>query len=76
MSPASNSYAGLRVAVLGLGRSGLAAARLLSRCGASVTALDSGESPLLVERAVLLKGEGIAVVTGGDAAKETSSHDL
>ena len=76
MSLAANSYAGLRVAVLGLGRSGVAAARLLSRCGAAVTALDSGESPLLVERAALLKGEGIAVVTGGDAAKETSRHDL
>jgi len=76
MIPAANPYAGLRIAVLGLGRSGVAAARLLKRSGASVTALDSGESSLLSERAILLQGEGIAVVTGGDAAKDPIRHDL
>ena len=76
MITAANPYAGLRVAVLGLGRSGLAAARLLKRCGASVLALDSGESPLLAERAALLLGEGIGVVTGGEALKDPTRHDL
>lgn len=76
MISTDNPYAGLRVVVLGLGRSGVAAARLLKRCGALVTALDSGESPLLAERASLLRGEGIAVVTGREAARDPSLHDL
>ena len=76
MLPSDNPYAGLRVAVLGIGRSGVAAARLLKRCGAAVTALDSGESTLLRERSSLLRDEGITVVTGREAEKDPSRHDL
>ena len=36
-------YTGKHAAVLGLGRSGEAAACLLLACGASVTVLDSGD---------------------------------
>jgi UDP-N-acetylmuramoylalanine--D-glutamate ligase len=72
----SNPYAGKRTVVLGLGRSGIAAARLLRRCGASVTALDSGESALLQERAEMLRSEGIAVMTGSEAEKDPVRHDL
>ena len=72
----TNPYAGKKTVVLGLGRSGIAAARLLRRCGALVTALDSGESALLQERAEMLRGEGISVTTGSEAEKDPLSHDL
>lgn len=72
----TNTYAGKRIAVLGLGRSGIAAARLLRRCAASVTGLDSGESPLLQERAEMLRCEGITVITGSEAEKDSIRHDL
>lgn len=76
MIPASNPYAGLRVAVLGLGRSGVAAARLLKRCGASVTAMDSKEFPLVLERAEMLRRDGVAILTGRDADTDRSRYDL
>lgn len=76
MIPAANPYAGLRVAVLGLGRSGVAAARLLKRCGASVTAMDSKEFPLVLERAAMLRRDGVAILTGRDADTDRSRYDL
>ena len=76
MIPESNSYAGLKTVVLGLGRSGIAAARLLRRCGSGVTALDSGDSTLLQERAAMLRGEGIGVIIGSDAEKDATRYDL
>lgn len=72
----TNTYAGRTTVVLGLGRSGLAAARLLRKCGATVTVVDSGESEHLQERADMLRGEGIAVITGKEAEKDPASHDL
>ena len=50
--------------VLGLGRSGLGAARLLHRRGEPVLVLESGDSPALQARAEALRGEGIAVSLG------------
>ena len=50
--------------VLGLGRSGVGAARLLHRRGASVLVLESGVSPALQERADALRREGIDVRLG------------
>lgn len=72
----TNPYAGKKTVVLGLGRSGIAAARLLRRCGAAVTAVDSGESQLLQERAATLRGEGIEVITGKEAERDPACHDL
>lgn len=62
--PAPDAYAGQRVAVLGLGRSGVSAARLLARHGAIVTVLDSGNSPALAESGKTLEAEGISVALG------------
>lgn len=76
MNASSNPYAGKKAVVLGLGRSGLAAARLLKRSGAEVTVCDSGESSILSERAELLRKEGISVLTGADAAGDSIIHDI
>jgi len=76
MNASSNPYAGKKAVVLGLGRSGLAAARLLKRSGAVVTVCDSGESSALSERAELLRNEGINVLTGSDAAQDAIIHDI
>ena len=50
--------------VLGLGRSGLGAARLLARQGANVLVLESGEGPEHQRKAEGLRAEGIAVELG------------
>ena len=50
-----------RVAVLGLGTSGLEAAKLLQDHGAEVTVRDNGMNTTLETRAVTLRGRGIAV---------------
>jgi UDP-N-acetylmuramoylalanine--D-glutamate ligase len=50
--------------VLGLGRSGVGAARLLHQRSASVLVLESGDSPALQERAEVLRREGIEVRLG------------
>jgi UDP-N-acetylmuramoylalanine--D-glutamate ligase len=56
------------IAVIGLGRSGIAATRLLRRAGAPVYASDTGRSPVLLAHAEELAGLGAAVELGG--------HDL
>ncbi len=53
---------GQNVLVLGLGESGLAAARLARLYGASVTVLDSGRQAAVQERAETLRRVGITVV--------------
>ena len=55
-------------AVIGLGRSGRAAAELLKREGAAVYASDAGSSPAAQQAATELRGLGVAVDVG--------SHDL
>jgi UDP-N-acetylmuramoylalanine--D-glutamate ligase len=60
--------AGARVGVLGLGRSGSAAARLLARAGAAVYASDAGAGASVTTAAAALAAEGI------DA--EAGRHDL
>ncbi len=50
--------------VLGLGRSGIGAARLLHQRGASVLVLESGDSTALQQRAEALRTEGIDVRLG------------
>ena len=54
----------------------MAAARLLKKCGAIVSALDTGVSPALEQKALDLGGEGITVTTGPEAAEFTPDHDL
>jgi UDP-N-acetylmuramoylalanine--D-glutamate ligase len=53
-----------RAAVLGLGRSGIAAARLLKQRGWQVTVSDAGQSEALVGLQQKLAAEGIAVQLG------------
>ena len=52
------------VAVLGLGRSGIAASLLLQRMGLSVYASDGGTSPALEEQAARLRDAGATVQLG------------
>lgn len=56
------------VLVLGLGKSGLAAAELLRRCGARIFAVDSANTPDLQQQATSLKAQGIAVDLGAQEA--------
>ncbi len=53
---------GKRVVVIGLGASGVAAARLCARRGARVTAADEKPRAALSPQAQALEGEGIALV--------------
>jgi len=66
---------GARVAVLGLARSGSAAARLLSREGASVYASDISSTPAVEASAARLRNEGIAAVVGGHDPTRLSASD-
>ena len=50
--------------VVGLGRSGMGAARLLSQSGTAVSVMDSGSGETLEQRAQLLRQQGIAVQLG------------
>lgn len=52
------------VVVLGLGRSGMAAAELLRRDGARVVVRDEGDSDVLCERARQLREQGVCVELG------------
>jgi len=57
--------------VLGLGRSGCGAARLLNQRGQAVLVLESGDSAALAERAQALRAEGIAVQLATPLAPES-----
>lgn len=50
--------------VIGLGKSGIAAAQLLKRCNAAVTAIDAADNPTLQKTAAQLRESGISVFTG------------
>jgi UDP-N-acetylmuramoylalanine--D-glutamate ligase len=65
-----------KAAVLGLGTSGEAAAKLLRREGAEVTVFDSADTPQLKERAQKLEGLGIKTVLGPDAERVKVNFDL
>ncbi|MBK6514087.1 MAG: UDP-N-acetylmuramoyl-L-alanine--D-glutamate ligase [Polyangiaceae bacterium] len=70
------SMVGQRVVVVGLGRSGVAAARLCARQGAQVVATDSAPRDRLSDAAKALPTEGIEIVTGGHAAARLSDASL
>jgi len=72
----TTSYSGRKSVVLGLGRSGMAAARLLLRCGAVVTICDSGETAAILERAEMLRREGARVLTGEAAENDPTRYDI
>lgn len=60
------AWGGRRVAVVGLGRSGQAAARLLCRAGCRVSVTDANRSPALEEIGAALRAQGVeAVELGG-----------
>ncbi len=57
------------VLVLGMGRSGIAATRLLLSQRRTVTVIDDGDASALAEQAAELRALGIGVLIGKDAAK-------
>jgi len=69
-------YTGKHAAVLGLGRSGEAAARLLLGAGARVTVLDSGDPAPRRGTAELLSSRGARVVLGNDALRCAQEFDF
>lgn len=66
----------LKVVVVGLGASGLAAARLLKRSGAEVTVRDESENELMKNRAKDLLKKGIHVELGQAIRLQESRFDL
>ena len=71
------NYQGKKVAVLGMGRSGEAAAILLLCLGARVTVLDSENADVLgVAKLEKLGGMGVSVITGTNAEQDVSPYDL
>jgi UDP-N-acetylmuramoylalanine--D-glutamate ligase len=61
------NYPNANVAVLGLGASGQAAARLVAALGAHATVLDSGDNESLRQKAATLAGERIECLLGAQA---------
>lgn len=70
------NYRNQQIAVLGAGRSGLAAARLAAREGARPVVYDTGDSAKLRATAGQLAGEGIASVLGAEALSSPVTADL
>ena len=76
MLPASAKYAGQTHAILGMGTSGMAAARLSRHLGANVILLDDGD-PGKTSAAVAKAGvEGFTTVTGPDSLLCPARFDL
>jgi UDP-N-acetylmuramoylalanine--D-glutamate ligase len=67
---------GRRVSVVGLGRSGLAAARLLVACGARVVATDEKPLPSLGVEVRALERLGVRILAGGHPAEAFRGADL
>ena len=63
-----SSLAGRRVTVVGLARSGVAAARLLHEVGAQVTVLDAKPVDALGPEALALRDAGVRILSGGPNA--------
>jgi UDP-N-acetylmuramoylalanine--D-glutamate ligase len=68
--------AGKKAIVIGLGRSGVAAARLLLARGAEVTAADAAPREKLSADAIALESLGAALSAGGHAAELFVGRDL
>ncbi len=70
------SYQGKKVTVVGLARSGLAAARLLKKCGADVTVTEAKRSEQLERLVRELGEEGVVVEIGGHSRETVRGRDL
>ena len=70
------SLAGRRAAVVGLARSGVAAARLLCRAGARVTATDTKPLDALGPEVRALAEAGVRLLVGGVHLEATADADL
>jgi UDP-N-acetylmuramoylalanine--D-glutamate ligase len=70
------SYQGRRVTVVGLARSGMAAARLLKNLGAIVFATDKDRTPKIEAAADQLRREGIEAELGGHTSVCVENKDL
>lgn len=70
------SLRGARVVVVGLGASGVAAARLLLRAGAKVTANDAATRDKLSADAISLEADGASMILGGHDAADIENADL
>jgi len=70
----SRRYAGMRALVVGLGVSGEAAARALSRRGARVTVVDRSDGPTVRERATNLADVEVRLAI--DGVREAAEADL
>ena len=71
------NYRGKKVAVLGIGRSGEAAAILLVCLGAKATLLDSAEADVIgAAKLEKMNGMGVQVLTGEAADTDTAFYDL
>jgi UDP-N-acetylmuramoylalanine--D-glutamate ligase len=66
----------MRIGILGLARSGRAAARLARGRGHDVFASDAGGGEAVESAAAELRGHGVAVETGGHTAAELAACDL
>lgn len=73
---AAADYKNKKVAVVGLARSGIAAANLLKNLGAEVFVTDSGNGGALTDQARDLRGRGIAVELGGHTLDFIRNKDL
>jgi UDP-N-acetylmuramoylalanine-D-glutamate ligase len=70
-------YQGKKVAVLGAGLSGTAAALLLRKEGADVTVLDSAEERTLLKSTIEnLRKHGVEVRCGAEADRDSSPYDF
>lgn len=70
------SYRGKKVTVVGLARSGIAAARLLNSLGARVRVTESQDTNALRQAAEELRSEGISVEIGAHTADFLEGADL
>src|SRR5271155_4855442 len=71
-----SELSGKRVVVVGLGASGVAAARLCLRRGARVVANDGKPREALSDEARALEGEGATLAAGGHAAARMDEADV
>src|SRR5918911_641038 len=70
------AYAGQRVTVVGLGREGLAVARVLAQEGAHLTVSDARDAAALAPQLAALAGLDVRLSLGGNRPEEVLACDL